>query len=144
MIIRKPYAILIKYFKIIHIIMFVIFGYIVFVLRKIYLFFSDYVKANNFMYFEDMTTKYIPTVVFFLAILLLFFGIGIFLLMRKKDKPVLFYRLLIVYSFSLLVAFIYFFFFFKSLDTTIYEPLRIVVNRDIALFLYIVKRRRRL
>ena len=32
----------------------------------------------------------------------------------------------------------YFAIFFKSLDTTLYEPLRIVVNRDIILFLYII------
>ena len=138
MILRKPYAILIKYFKIIHIIMFVMFSYIVFVLRKIYTFFSDYVKSGNFTYFEDMTTRYIPTIIFFLVILLLTFGICIYLLMRRKDKPVLFYKLVIGFSSILLVAFIYFFVFFKSLDTSVYDPLRIVINRDIILFLYII------
>jgi hypothetical protein len=81
MILRKPYAILIKYFKLIHILMFVFFTYFVFVIRKIYLFFSDYVKNSNFTYFEDMTTRYVPIIVFFLIILLLGFAIGIFLFM---------------------------------------------------------------
>ena len=138
MILRKPYAILIKYFKLIHILMFVFFAYFVFVIRKIYLFFSDYVKTSNFTYFEDMTTRYVPIIVFFMVILLLGFAILIFLLMRKKDKPVLFYRLLILYCAILLVLFIYLFIFFRSLDTTVYEPLRIVINRDIVLFIYII------
>ena len=138
MILRKPYAILIKYFKIIHIIMFVFFGYFVFVLRKMYFFFSDYVKTSNFTYFEDMTSRYVPLIVFFMVIVLLGLAIAIFLLMRKKDKPVFFYKLLILYSSILFVAFIYFFIFFKSLDSTVYEPLRIVINRDIILFIYII------
>ena len=138
MILRKPYAILIKYFKLMHIIMFVVFAYLVFVIRKIYLFFSEYVQTSNFTYFEDMTSRFIPTIAFFLIILLLGFAIGIFLLMRKKDKPVLFYRLMIIYCTILLGSFIYFFVFFKSLESTVYEPLRIVINRDISLFIYIV------
>ena len=138
MILRKPYAMLIKYFKLIHIIMFFFFAYLVFVIRKIYLFFSEYVKTSNFTYFEDMTSRYIPIIVFFMIILILGLAIGVFLLMRKKDKPVLFYKLLITYCVILLAVFIYFFAFFKSLDSTVYEPLRIVVNRDIILFLYII------
>ena len=138
MVLRKPYAFLIKYFKLFHIIMFICFGYLVFVLQKIYLFFSSYVKTSNFTYFEDMTSKYIPVLVFFILILLIGFGIGILLLMRKKDKPVLFYKLLITYCVVLLIAFIYFFTFFKSLENTVYPPLRVVINRDISLFLYIV------
>ena len=138
MILRKPYAILIKYFKVLHIIMFVMLAYNVFVLRKIYIFFNDYVKTSNFTYFVDMTSRYIPAIVFFISIILIAFGVGIYLLMRRKDKPVLFYKLLIIYGALLLIAFIYFFTFFKSLDTAVYEPLRIVINRDIILFLYIV------
>ena len=138
MILRKPYALLIKYFKLIHILMFIFFGYIVFVLRKMYLFFSEYAKTSNFTYVEGMASQYISAIVFVFVILLLAFGIGIFLLMRKKDKPVLYYKVVIGYTFILLVAFVYFLVFFKSLDDTLYDPLRIVINRDIALFLYLI------
>ena len=138
MILRKPYALLIKNFKLIHIIMFIFFGYFVFAIRKIYLFFLDYVKNSNFTYIEGMSLDYVSPLMFIMVLLLLAMSISIFFLMRKKDKPVLFYKILIVYCFILLVAFIYFFIFFKSLDTTLYPPLRIVINRDIILFLYIV------
>ena len=137
MILRKPYALLIKNFKLIHIIMFIFFGYFVFAIRKIYLFFVEYVKNSNFTYVEGMSLNYVTPLMFVMALLLLIMGISIFFLMRKKDKPVLFYRILIIHSFALIIAFIYFFIFFKSLDNTIYSPLRIVVNRDIALFIYI-------
>ena len=138
MILRKPYAILIKYFKIIHILMFIFFGYFVFVLRKIYMFFSNYIKDSNFTYFENMTTDYVPTIVFFMVIILIILGISIFLLMNKKEKPVLFYKVLVAYCSILLIAFIYFLIFFNSLADTVYEPLRVVINRDISLFVYLV------
>ena len=138
MILRKPYAFLIKYFKLIHIVMFIFFSYLVFVLRKIYIFFADYVTSGSFTYVEGMNMNYVTPLAFIFVIFILAGAIAIFFLMRKKDKPLLFYKLTIIYSSLLLIAFIYFAIFFKSLDTTLYEPLRIVVNRDIILFLYII------
>jgi hypothetical protein len=137
MILRKPYALLIKYFKTIHIVMFVLFTYLVFSLRKIYVFFAEYIKNSNFTYVEGMASKYVPWILFLIVIVLLALAIGILLLMRKKEKPVLFYRIMIIYTIVLLGIFIYFSVFFKSLDNTLYEPLKIVVNRDISLFVYI-------
>ena len=138
MILRKPYAFLIKYFKLIHILMFVFFSYIVFALRKIYIFFADYVKSSSFTYIEGMASRYVSPIVYVLVILLLAGAIAIFFLMRKKDKPLLFYKITIIFTSLLLIAFIYFAFFFKSLDSTVYPPLRIVINRDIVLFLYLI------
>lgn len=138
MILRKPYAILIKYFKVIHILMFVSFGYLVFALRKIYVFFSSYIKTSNFTYFENMSSIYVPWFLFFIVIILLGLAIGILLLMNKKEKPVLFYKIMIGFCAFLLIFLIYFLFFFKSLDNTVYENLRIVANRDLSLFAYII------
>lgn len=137
MILRKPYAILIKYFKIIHIVMFVLFVYLVFALRKVYIFFSNYIKTSNYVYVPNMGKIYVPTLLFIVVVALLALSISILLLMRKKEKPVLFYKIMILYCILLLIILIYFASFFKSLDNTVYEPLRIVINRDISLFSYI-------
>jgi hypothetical protein len=85
-----------------------------------------------------MSNIYVPWILFIIVIILLALSIGIFLLMNKKEKPVLFYKIMIVYCFFLLVIFIYYRVFFKSLDNTVYETLRIVANRDIGLFAYII------
>ena len=138
MILRKPYAFLIKYFKIIHIIMFIFFSYLVFSLRKIYMFFVNYIKTNNYIYFENMAKEYVTPIMFIMVFIILGAAIAIFLLMRKKEKPVLFYRVLILYSIVLIGVFIYFYSFFNSLKMTTYPPLRIVINRDIMLFVYII------
>ena len=137
MILRRPYAILIKYFKPIHIVMFVLFSYLVFAIRKIYMFFVEYIKAGSFTYFENISRAYVPGILFIIVIILLAFSIGIFLLMHKKEKPVLFYRIMIGYCVFLIGYFIYCLAFFKSLESITYEPLRIVVNRDVSLFTYL-------
>ena len=137
MILRKPYAILIKYFKSIHIAMFIMFAYLVFALRKIYIFFSNYIQTGTYVYRENMASIYVPWFMFLIVILLLIFSISILSLMRKKEKPVLFYKIMIGYTSLLLIALIYFVVFFNSLDKTIYETLRIVINRDISLAVYL-------
>ena len=137
MILRKPYAILIKYFKIIHILMFLSFGYLVFSLRKIYIFFANYIKTSNFTYVENMVDIYVPWILIIIVVVLLVLSISILLLMNKKEKPVLFYKIMICYCVFLLVILIYYMTFFRSLDNTLYDPLRIAVNRDIILFAYI-------
>ena len=70
MILRKPYAFLIKYFKIIHIIMFIFFSYLVFSLRKIYMFFVNYIKTNNYIYFENMAKEYVTPIMFIMVFFL--------------------------------------------------------------------------
>ena len=113
MILRKPYAFLIKYFRLIHIIMFVFFIYLVFALREIYIFFKDYIGGNGYMYFENMASKYVSPWLLGIVILLFVLAISIFYLMRKKEKPVLFYRLVMGYTVILLGVLIYYYFFFK-------------------------------
>ena len=50
------------------------------------------------MYFENMAIKYVSPLLFIVVIVLFAFGIAIFFLMRKKEKPVLYYKLVIAYS----------------------------------------------
>ena len=137
MILRKPYAILIKYFKVIHILMFILFVYLVFALRKIYMFFANYIDTSSYVYQANMAKIYVPWILVGIVLILLILAISILLLMRKKEKPVLFYKIMIAYCSILVISLIYFIVFFNSLDKATYEPLRMVVNRDISLFVYL-------
>ena len=59
-------------------------------------------KENKFFFKVQNSRKSF----FLFAILILALSIGIFLLMHKKEKPVLFYRVMIGYSVFLLAVFI--------------------------------------
>lgn len=138
MILRRPYAFLIKYFKIIHIILFIMFGYLLFSLRKIYLFLVDYVKKGTFNYIENMVGEYIPIILIVILIFSIISGIFIYLLMKRKDKPSLFYMLLTIYSsISFILIFVYRA-FFNNLEITVYETLSVIIYRDIMAFLYYI------
>lgn len=138
MILKKPYAFLIKYFKIIHITMFLMLGYLVFVLRRNRLFFVNYVKDDHFTYIEKMENTYIPILAIIFTAVILISAILIYSLMHKKEKPVLYYRVLIIYSVILLGTFIYLYFFYKSLSLNTYNQLSIVIIRDIVSGLYYI------
>ena len=59
MIIRKPYAFLIKYFKIIHIILFISMTFLLFKTRNIYMFFREYLLTGTYIYTENMVFQYV-------------------------------------------------------------------------------------
>ena len=56
MVFRRPYAFLIKYFRLIHIILFILFAYITFKANSILTFFKDYI--NYLKEHFDYTEKY--------------------------------------------------------------------------------------
>ena len=136
MIIRKPYAFLIKYFKVIHIVMFVIFGYFIFAISDIKDYFTSAVLSNNLAKLGADNT-YFGFLYFLFAIILLLASVGIFLLMRQKKKPYVFYILTTVYAFLLIVMAALFNSYFIAVSKTgSYPTSTIVIYRDFTTIMY--------
>ena len=138
MIIRKPYAFLIKYFKVIHIIMFIVFGYFIFAIKDIKDYFTSAVLSNNLARL-GVNNTYFTFLYFLFAILLLGVSVSILLLMRKKKKPFIFYLLATIYATLLIVMAI----LFKSYFTAVaksgsYPASTIVLYRDFTTVMYYV------
>lgn len=136
MIIRKPYAFLIKYFKLIHIGLFVAMTYLLFQTRNIYLFFKNYLLTGTYQYMENIVNSYITMPMFIASILLIASLISIFFLMRQKKKPVFYYLSAIIFYILVFIGLFYFYFIFKSLETTSYSSKILVIFRDIWMILY--------
>jgi hypothetical protein len=102
MILKKPYAFLIKNFKIIHLILFVIISFVTIRFGKLVSFFSDYLN-DNIKVTEHMAPEYISTSYIIGILLIIFFAVAMFLLMKKKKKPFTFYILTFVYYFIILI-----------------------------------------
>ncbi|MDD2505677.1 MAG: hypothetical protein PHF21_05390 [Bacilli bacterium] len=101
MILKKPYAFLIKNFKIIHIILSIMIFSIITMFGKISGFFSSYAK-ENIIGSLGLAAQYINNFLYILIIIIILFSLAMFLLMRRKEKPLLFYVLLFVYYLVLL------------------------------------------
>ena len=136
MIIRKPYAFLIKYFKVIHIVIFLIFGYFLFAFRDIYMFFKDAVVSNS-IYGRGLEDKYVSFLFILMGLMLLGLSFAIYFLMRKKNKPVLFYRLIMGYAIFTIVLFGIYRSYFTNVGTGVdYTPNTLVLYRDMAAIIY--------
>ena len=135
MIIRKPYAFLIKYFKVIHILMFVVFGYYIVALTDIKNYFTNAVTTNNYVSIGN--ESYFSVLYIILAILLLGVSIAILFLMRQKKKPFIFYIGTGVYAFLLIVMAILFNGYFNEIAKTgTAVASTVVIYRDFAVVMY--------
>ncbi len=136
MIIRKPYAFLIKYFKIIHIILFVFMTYLLFKIRALYIFFRDFLKTGTYTYVTDIVSKYINIPMIIMTIILIALLLLIFFLMRQKKKPIFYYITATIYYFITFVSFIFFIGVFNNLDYQTYSNQTLALFRDLTLALY--------
>lgn len=136
MIIRKPYAFLIKYFKLIHIILFFFILYLVFKTRNLYIFFRNFLLTGTYTYTENMAFSYINIVMILMTIFLIAMLLLIFFLMKKKEKKVLYYLMATIFYFASFVLFLYFITVFNKLEFSSYSNQSLVLFRDLSMVLY--------
>lgn len=114
MIIRKPYAFLIKNFKKIHIFLFALAIYIYFKSTQTYSFVKVFIKLASYDQYNEPITKYI-TALGILALLLLIMGsLALLLLLKKKEKPWILYLIPTVQYSLILLSFIFIKSYFNS------------------------------
>ena len=136
MIIRKPYAFLIKYFKIIHIILFISMTFLLFKTRNIYMFFREYLLTGTYIYTENMVFQYVSIPMILITILLVAILLLIYFLMRQKQKPVFYYLSSVIFYFITFISFLVFLNFFNNLEFRSYSNQALVIFRDLTMVLY--------
>ncbi len=103
MILKKPYAFLIKNFKIIHLILALLIGYVISGFSKITDFFVSYTKSTS-AYTITSVSQYISPIIYLALLIVIILALAMLILMRKKNKPMLFYILTFSYYLILLLA----------------------------------------
>ena len=136
MIIRKPYAFLIKYFQLIHIILFVSMTYLVYKSRGLYLFFKSFSSTGTYTYVENIAFKYINVWMIVICIMLVGLLLAIYFLMKQKEKKVLYYLLAIIFYFLSFCSYIFFISRLSQLEFITYSNQELVLFRDISMVLY--------
>lgn len=103
MVLRKPYAFLIKHFRLIHLCLFGLVLYITIATKPLINIFGNLADQGKLNYYDQ-----IGIFVYFAIILSIIFGIAMFFLMIKKAKPKSFYLYLslyyVLFLLSLLIA----------------------------------------
>lgn len=106
MILRKPYALLIKHFKLIHIIISVFMAYLIYKTNNVYKFFNAYVKSGWLSLNETELASYIGPLIYWSIAIIIILSIIVFILMKFKNKPKLYYLLTPIIYMLILILFI--------------------------------------
>ena len=107
MIVRKPYAFLIKNFRKIHIFLLILCGYIYYVNMSVRSFVSDFISLGTYDSYLEPISKYINFFTFISLILIAVSCFILLILLKHKNKPWKLYLLPVLeYSFILVIYFI--------------------------------------
>ncbi len=138
MILRKPYAFLIKYFKIIHLIIVILMGYLLFKSYNIVTFLTESV-ANNYtaIMSGQVAGLYINYFMYGAIILILFLLVAIYYLLSHKDKPRKFYMSALMYYIILFIVFTIFYSFINTLTNETISSSMLRAYRDISIIITI-------
>ena len=137
MVFKKPYAFLIKHFRLIHIVLTVLTIVVAVESYRVLAFFIDYI-ANNYSVtiIENMAQEYIGNVIYLAIVAILILLIIITLLLKLKNKPIKTY----VYSIIFYVVFIIFIgiagSLISGLEKEVWSAASAKAYRDIAMIAY--------
>ncbi len=137
MIIRKPYAFLIKHFRLIHGLLFAIFVYTTIKTFGIYSFFNDYAIKHYFTNSMSLVSEHISTLMYISCALIVLLCSGIYYLLSFKNKKRGIYLLSILYSIILCGFYIYISYVLKGLITKTLNVETVRALRDICMIVVI-------
>ena len=107
MVIKKPYAFLIKNFRLIHAVLFALVGYLGIKSFALYDFFESYATNHYFVNSVDLAAQYINFTMFGVIIGVILISALIFFILSLKNKERKFYIFLILYQIVLFIFLLY-------------------------------------
>lgn len=136
-ILKKPYAFLIKHFRLIHVILTTMITFLLIKSFKIYSFFSRYVENVYSTLGDAKPSNYITVFMLVMVVLIVAFSSLMYLLMNNKKKPKALYIILSLYYLLFFVGLIGYFLLFKNLDSYSITIKNAMVLRDLTLIIII-------
>ena len=137
MILRKPYAFLIRKFRLIH---FIIFGMLLYIFTKsiaVYSFYNDYAVKHYFTPIANLAKNYINSYIFIVIVLIFIFSAIVFYLLSIKKKSRKLYFFICFYYIIMFIFFLYVNNIFIDLEDSALSTEMVRVIRDISLLVLI-------
>ena len=131
MILRKPYAFLIKYFQKINILLLILVSYVFYKNLKIYQFAKTYLATGIYNSSIDPISNYANTYVYLAFIFIIVISFILIYLLRHKDKPYASYVFVLVSNVTAFAFFLYTSHYFTYTVTEGYNLAAIRVVRDL-------------
>ena len=140
MIIRKPYALLIKNFKRIHFVLALLMGYLALKSNDIYSFVVKYIDTGIYgQYTGNLGDNFINIPMFLIALIIILGLLVIYVLMRFKQKPTLLYLVMSIFYAVLIIYFFQTLSVFQTIESNLIAPRDIRLFRDIAMLFNVIQ-----
>ena len=137
MIVRKPYLILIKYFKLIHAILSLLIFYLIYRMNNILNFLNDYIETENSVVGQNLRSTLFNNLMFIVPILIIFLSSCILWLMIKKKQKSLFY-IVNIFTYILILGFIvYGYVYIGKMELSIVDIVGVRALRDIVIIILV-------
>lgn len=107
MILKKPYAFLIRHFKLIHIIMVILLGYLIYKTNLILNFLNQYMSAKELVTGRSLVDPLFSVYIYISLGIIILMSVFIFILLTVKKKPITFYFLNIITCLGLIAIYIF-------------------------------------
>ncbi len=139
MILRKPYAFLIKHFRVIHIILSVLLVYLAIMTYRIVKFFNSYVKDGYYTYSTNIAGSHINFLMYIAIVIIIGILIFIYFLLKNKDKPRKFYIYSIIYYTLLLFLLTTCYDVLRTFETSVIEVTTARFYRDFSIIAFVLQ-----
>lgn len=136
MVFKKPYAFFIKYFRLINMILVLLLGFLGYKLNLIRVIMDDIYRGTVTNY-SSLSSTYIGFQMYLLIFIIALILSAIFLLLKRKNKPLKDYLFAVIYIFLIFIYLLFISNVFVTLDETIIEQTSLKLYTDIA-FLIII------
>lgn len=133
MIIKKPYAFLIRNFRLIHGLLFVILVYLAIRSINIYDFFSAYVSNHYYINQASLAANYVNIYMYVFTLLAIVISVIIYYILSIKNRENRFYLIVLLYYIILFAYYIYMHAIFTGLETKAMDSETQRAFRDISL-----------
>ncbi len=137
MVLKKPYAFLIKHFKLIHLLLCIPLVYLLIRTGAIATFLNSYVGANYYTSQMNLAGTYINYFMYLAILLVLLLVLTVYFLMRRKKKDTNFYAFLLIYYIVLFLLITFCHGILTQIEDAVIEAQTVRIYRDIAFIVYI-------
>lgn len=139
MILRKPYAFFIKYFKIIHLIMAVFMCLLIFQTNSFLVFFNQYINSEVIIVGQALSSNTFSTFSYLYISLVLILDVIIWILLEFKDKKRLFYVLNFIGYILVLALYVYLNSLLATMEKQIVDTRLLMTVRDLVIICFTVQ-----
>lgn len=136
MIIRKPYAFLVKNFRLIHALLLIPILYLTYVFYNLSLFFNNFIKNNYITTQTSLVSHYLNFIVPIAILLIIFGNILMFMLYKNKEKKDKTYTINLIFYSIMFIVYLIYINILNRYETTTISTNMALMTRDITNFIF--------